>query len=388
MKPQSDHPDRNTDPTPIVRSDSSRSVVDRIEQLLKFRNEIASELHRIAVTASGSRYATKRIRSLGDWFQRPVTADQVLHNADALVICSFLFSGNDSDVQSRVRDAVRVSVSVDNFRQQSGNGLRLVPKLIYPIVLLLMVFAMCVIASFYLVPEFEKIFNEFGLDLPILTTFVLSLASSLRRWWMVGLIAVALLGLFTVVIVLPNRRLPPWTRWFRVESYGLRSAWATWAWHTGWLLKAGIDQSDAIAVAGSCSSESWLRRNSLQWADRMESDRQPFSRQLRRHWQPYGLLAYAFQLADRDDQVELLHAYAAIHRDQSRQRRLYHPRDHLAGCRSDLPVRHRAPFALGRPNSRTHLRRWKGLTLTSGGQRQVRFPRLAVLESFLIASAR
>jgi len=277
----------------------------------------------MAVTKSGSRYATKRLRSLGDWFRRPVTVDQVLHNADALVVCSFLFSGNDShgDVRPRIRDAVRDSA--DKFHQQSGNRVRWVPKLIYPFVLLLIVFVMCVTASFFFVPEFEKMFNEFGLDLPFLTTIVLGLASSLRRWWMVGLIVVALLGLFLVVVVLPNRRLPSWTGWFRLKSPGLRNAWAIWAWHTGWLLKAGIDQSDAIAVAGSCSSESWLRRNSLQWADRMASDRQPFSRQLRRHWQPYGLLAHALQLENRDDQVELLHAYAAIHRDQSWQRRLW-----------------------------------------------------------------
>ena len=132
-----------------------------------------------------------------------------------------------------------------------------------------------------------------------------------------------LLGLLMFVVVLPGRKLPAWTRILRIQSLGLRSAWIAWAWHTGWLLKSGIAQSDAIELAGSCSTEPWLRRNSVQWADQISDGVQPFGQHPRGNWQPYGLLAHAFELADRNDQADVLHTYAAIHRDGANQRRLW-----------------------------------------------------------------
>lgn len=242
---------------------------------------------------------------------------------DAIIVCSTLLesSGSDTDIQTRIHDSVRDTFG--QFRHQEGLRRRLAPQLVYPFILLLVCYMLSVFASFYVVRSFEGMYDEFGLDLPGLTESIFGLAASIRRWWAVGFVLIVVLGLFAFFVVVPGRRIPVRTRVFRIGSLGLRTAWVAWAWHTGWLLKAGIDQSDAIALAGSCSSEPWLRRNSSQWADEILTGSQPFGQQPRGNWQPYGLLAHAFQLNDRNDQADVLHTYAAIHRDSASQRRLW-----------------------------------------------------------------
>jgi type II secretory pathway component PulF len=320
---------QNQKPTPKLdlRSAASQLATERIDQLLGSRDQIATKLRLAGESGVGE--TSRRLVRLGDWFQRDVTADQVLRHPDALVVCCSLLARNELEskpdigraADMYIDDSIRATYS--ELRIQQGSRHSLLPRLAYPFALLLFSFVMLVFASFYLVLDFEQMFSEFGLTLPVITEAMLGLAGSVRRWWIAGAVSLVFFGILLFSFAQSDRRRIPWPRRLRIQSLGLRTAWVKWAWHTGWLLKAGLGQADAIAVAGSCSSESWLRRNSSRWADGLKRGTDPFSNSPRGNWQPYGLLAYAFELENNDDQAGLLHAYALIHRDNTQLRRLW-----------------------------------------------------------------
>ena len=310
-----------------LHDDASRLAIERIAQLLTVREKIATRLRQVAKTGYGE--TAKRMTDLADWFQRDVTAEQVLRHPDAIIVCYALLTdldtktvSSDDQITDRHIDA-SVRETYTQLRHLLESRQSLLPRLAYPFTLLLFVFALFVFGSFYLATEFDQMFDEYGLILPVVTKFVLGLAESVRRWWMIGFASLVLLGILLIFIARSGRRRIPWPRWLRIQSLGLRTAWAKWAWHTGWLLKVGCGQSDAIAVAGSCSSEPWLRRNSLSWSDRLNQGTDPFANAPRGNWQPDGLLADAFGLESRHDQADLLHIYTLIHRDNAQLRRLW-----------------------------------------------------------------
>jgi len=313
------HQDNLTDSQ--LRCEDSRRTVARIDLVLKSRTEIASSLQSMANSVAG--VASNRLLALSKWFGRGVNASDVMKHPDAILYCSMLLANSESDssIELPIHDSARDTF--DKMRHQEGLHRRLAPELVYPFVLLLFSYSLIVFLSVYMVSNFEEMYKEFGLDLPFFTSVLFSLSASVRRWWIVGFVLFGLLGLLMFVVALPGRKLPGWTRILRIQSLGLRSAWIAWAWHTGWLLKSGIAQSDAIELAGSCSTEPWLRRNSVQWANVISNGERPFGQRPRGNWEPYGLLAHAFELADRNDQADVLHVFAAIHRDRANQRRLW-----------------------------------------------------------------
>jgi general secretion pathway protein F len=67
-----------------------------------------------------------------------------------------------------------------------------VSALIYPCILLVMVVAALVLLLVYVVPQFVPLFEDMGVELPLITKFVLGLGNFLAAWW--WLLVVAAVG--------------------------------------------------------------------------------------------------------------------------------------------------------------------------------------------------
>ena len=98
-------------------------------------------------------------------------------------------SGNLEEVLQRFLEFQRVSLT---FRK------KLRASLIYPVFLLIMIFALFVFLITFVVPRFADLYNQLGTQLPSLTLFLLALGQHAQHdgWWVAILLAAALYGVY------------------------------------------------------------------------------------------------------------------------------------------------------------------------------------------------
>jgi type II secretory pathway component PulF len=145
--------------------------------------------------------------------------------------------------------------------------------LAYPIALAGLALAVFVALSVFVIPEFGRIFEDFDLELPGLTQFVLELASWFSSWQ--GLASVALLMAAAAVLLLLNRWLPAarfgwWSDRLRLP-FGRRSAMARFSRFTADLLDAGVSTSDALRIASFSVNHSRLQQSAWRLANELET---------------------------------------------------------------------------------------------------------------------
>jgi type II secretory pathway component PulF len=144
--------------------------------------------------------------------------------------------------------------------------------LAYPLVLLVLATVVMTALSMFVIPEFRQIFEEFDLELPGLTFWILDIAAFLSRWGVVILILLAVL--FTLLVLYANRLLPESTLgWlgdrFRLP-FGRRTAVARFARFMADLLEAGVKLPDALRIAGFTTNQSRMQQAAWKLANDIE----------------------------------------------------------------------------------------------------------------------
>lgn len=89
-------------------------------------------------------------------------------------------------------------IRLGNYLERTENLKRKLKKaLVYPIAILTVAMVVSLILLVFVVPQFQKMFESFGADLPVFTQMVVALSNNVRRYWWVILIIliVATLGL-------------------------------------------------------------------------------------------------------------------------------------------------------------------------------------------------
>lgn len=145
--------------------------------------------------------------------------------------------------------------------------------LAYPLVLAALALAVMLALSFFVIPEFANIFNEFDLQLPSLTQLILGTARWLVSWQ--GLLTLALFTTLALFALNANRLLPRSTiawlsDWIR-PPFGQRAAIARLARFLADLLEAGLSPPDALRIAGHCVQRARMRRAASRLATDLES---------------------------------------------------------------------------------------------------------------------
>ena len=87
------------------------------------------------------------------------------------------------------------------FRERSQSlKSKIIGALIYPIMVITFTIAILVVIMIFIIPQFTKMFNEFGLTLPAMTQLLIAISDRcVKLWWLFPLIPVALM-LFVALV--------------------------------------------------------------------------------------------------------------------------------------------------------------------------------------------
>jgi len=167
-----------------------------------------------------------------------------------------------------LREFLRESRRLEELRRQWWVSLA------YPLLVVLLAFAVLAAFSFLFVPIFREIFSGFGLRLPTFTRLVLSVAEFITS----GRILIAILAVVVCFFVLRQaiRLLPLGVRNGFADVIGtpLRrgTALARFVQFTADLLEANLEIWQALRLAGMATDSQRLRRAAWQMANDFESN--------------------------------------------------------------------------------------------------------------------
>ncbi len=304
-----------------------------IDRLVQQRDVIATALLQASEQSVGQ--VRRQLASLGRWFQQPITRGQILETAPALMLCLAYWRGEDwrdgethdaADLGNaepidryRLDDAIRIVADSIASRPTNRNLLAI---LAYPALLLFC----CVVVSAFIateiVPMFESMFDEFGLELPMLTRLLLAVSALIRS---------SLLPLLVVVLLLAAIRWiggPLYRRWRwqsgrwtlpLVTPLRTRQRWADWAEHVSLLLRVGLSPSEACALADRSAAAKKLPNIAIPVA--ANGVLEPTAAWTLRPgvlWPGYQQLASAIAMPAGTAQVAKLQAIAEEYRDRQR----------------------------------------------------------------------
>jgi type II secretory pathway component PulF len=144
--------------------------------------------------------------------------------------------------------------------------------LAYPLILLALATVVMTTLSTFVIPEFREIFEDFDLELPELTFWVLEVGSFLSSWGVAIIIVLAVL--FTLLVLYANRLLPEsrlaWLGGRFRLPFGRRTAVARFARFMADLLEAGVRLPDALRIAGFTSNRSRMQQAAWKLANDIE----------------------------------------------------------------------------------------------------------------------
>lgn len=92
--------------------------------------------------------------------------------------CSLIFAGETSG------SLENMLFNIALYRERTEDLIRKVKKaLMYPAIVTFVALVVSAILLIFVIPQFEKIFSEFGAKLPAYTQFILNISSVFRRFW-------------------------------------------------------------------------------------------------------------------------------------------------------------------------------------------------------------
>ena len=236
------------------------------------RGEIGSALNRLAIEMpSGDREV---LSQLSRWFSGKAGFEKAIARPDVLAVCVPLIEIKGPTVApAEIERAVRIGFSsIARTRSTKGRVLNLI---LFPALLILAMSVLAIFFSIFIIPYFESIFLEFGIELPTLTRVLFKLARLIRATWMfvLGFIVGAIVLVYLANGFTIDRR-SAGESWLDERCKSTRTTAAGWAWHMAMLLESGLSVPNAVEVAGNSQSKNWLKRASRKWVDHRQSPSQ------------------------------------------------------------------------------------------------------------------
>lgn len=146
--------------------------------------------------------------------------------------------------------------------------------LTYPIIVLVVIGAVLAFMLFTVVPQVEKLYEDLGKDLPILTQIMVTTADILVRWWWVVIIAVGI-GIYFIVQYLRTESGIRFKDEFklRVPIFGkmLRKLYMARFTRTGQtLLATGVSMLDMLRVTSTAVNNTVIAKSIDRAADKVK----------------------------------------------------------------------------------------------------------------------
>jgi type IV pilus assembly protein PilC len=144
----------------------------------------------------------------------------------------------------------------------------------YPLLLLLVLFAVMCLFSWWLVPSFQDLFNDFDCELPELTQFVFGLSEAIRESHGLVLLVpgLLLLAVFVFIAVGPRSALRDWIirRIPIIRSTVWLSDRARFTRCLADLMEAEVPAADALRISGRNAGHAALRQEANRLATEIE----------------------------------------------------------------------------------------------------------------------
>lgn len=296
-------------PTNLPANPNNGDVENRLQDVLRYDQEISVAVLRIAKELPGAR--KRSTQTLGKWFAQGPTPQAVLHRADALSICLPLMALPPGGEIAKWELEAAVWQSVDGVSSQRGQRYQLLRALIYPLSVLLICGVIMLCFCLFLVPEFDTMFKDFELELPALTHALILLSRFLRQWGGVLLATGSVLAL--ILCWIGKRNLSRW-------MCSKRDAMATWARHVSLLLKAGLSDGQAVQTAGRASEHGWVLELSEFWGNQLLQGQRPFDQAVYAGSQPVAMIGHAMRRETPQARSEWLDEVVAMYRERDQFR--------------------------------------------------------------------
>jgi len=189
--------------------------------------------------------------------------------------------GSDADLVAILRagrqadntlDLIEMYVAQMGIRSRIRS--RAILGMVYPVTMMLIVAAVVLALLVFVVPDFEEIYLDFGVELPLLTKFVLAVSQLVINYWKLGL-AILAMAVFLLV----------WLEYLSRTSYRLRML----VWKIPWMgslvrwsalsrfsrllaifVKRSIPLPSALRFAGDATNDVCLVRDAGRLAERVK----------------------------------------------------------------------------------------------------------------------
>lgn len=191
----------------------------------------------------------------------------------------------------------------------------------FPLVMLLVMATILVFVSQIIIPFFQYFIQDFEIQAPFLTEFVFEVAWLIRAVWPAALIGFIALVAFTLVMNgLTRSARRPGESWIDWRFKSRRGRAATWAWHVGMLLEAGLSISESARIASESQGGRWspFRRKGQTSPDPDSESGSPLVTELGPVDQRYAMIGTTLKLTDDAARSDLLRETAIYYWNRNR----------------------------------------------------------------------
>lgn len=275
------------------------------------RAQLAAKVIAIASSVSGGR--RQQLQSVERWLNSKGGYQDVLKRPDVISFCmpwmNALKAKSEKQPLSDSEADEVVRLGFCRFCQDAPEPRSLVP-FIYPICAILFGMLVLGFSSFTILPTFEQMFREFGIELPHATNLTFFIGRLTRQYFWVAIVlacvAFAVAWFLTRYCQRRNVYSRSWVDWLLDTK---RPAVAIWAGHLASLLHAGVPEQSAVQVASGCSAAASLRSTKV--------ENQKYSSSGWLEQDKFASVSDALKIEDRSAKTAMLREIAAYYRSIS-----------------------------------------------------------------------
>lgn len=154
-------------------------ITDHLSDLTRARLPLSTGLEAVSYEIENTRLRTA-VQDLAAQLESGNDLETVLsHSRAPRELCALVQAGSRSGKMSEI-----LADYVAHTRQLAEMKSQLLMALCYPLILMCFASLMFLAIMLWIIPSFESIFVDFGIELPSITSFLLEISSFLRtQWW-------------------------------------------------------------------------------------------------------------------------------------------------------------------------------------------------------------
>ncbi len=234
--------------------DCGQVLKEHVEQLLAQREVLAPALAAFAEEMPPGR-ARHDMRKLVQQLNQGASAELIVQRTKPSILLPLLGNHAMQGAHRSLHSLLTESALKNRARSER------VRSYTYPLIVFLLAMGVLVFLGLAVVPTFIDIFNDFGLDLPLLSQGLVIFSNELLRhpFRLLGLVTAVVVFVYLIIytirfLVLPGRLMGDLTS----GNSGQVSALANFTRALAEALGAGFPLSCALQLAGRCSNLRWL----------------------------------------------------------------------------------------------------------------------------------